>query len=338
MAERTKSVLVTGGAGFIGSHVVLALLDAGSRVVVLDDLTTGARSLVPPKATFVEGKAGDRALVGDLLNGHHIESVVHLAGSTIVPESVIDPLKYYRNNTAETIDLVATCSAGKVTHFVFSSTAAVYGLAEAAQVVETGPTNPISPYGHSKLMVERVLADAAAAGDLNFIALRYFNVAGADPLGRAGRIANEASHLIEIACEAALGLRSVVEIYGTDYETADGTCVRDFIHVSDLAQAHVAALDLLSQRKVNGPLNCGYGHGYSVSEVLAAVEGVAGRSLDIRKAARRPGDPVAIVADVGQARALLPWRPRLDDLGEIIRTQIEWLRARHAARLKVGSN
>ncbi len=320
------SILVTGGAGYIGSHAVLALLEAGRRVVVVDDLSTGRRQAVPDGVPLVEGDVGDPALIDGVIRDHGVGAVVHFAGSIVVPESVADPLKYYRNNTAASRALLEACVGGGVRHFIFSSTAAVYGLPEEVPVAEDAPTAPINPYGASKLMTEWMLRDTAAAHDFEYVALRYFNVAGADPAGRTGQSTPDATHLIKIASEAVAGLRDHIEIFGEDYDTPDGTCIRDYIHVTDLAQAHVEALGHLANGGGSLILNCGYGHGYSVREVLRAVEKAAGRRLDIRSAPRRPGDAETLVADAGEIKKRFGWSPRHDDLALIVRTAIDWER------------
>ena len=329
MAER---VLVTGGAGYIGSHVALALIEAGHAAVVLDDLSTGARDLVPAAADFVEGNAGDGALVRRLIAEKSIGAVMHFAGSIIVPESVRDPLKYYRNNTCASRDLIEACVEAGISRFVFSSTAAVYGLPETLPITEDAPTAPINPYGTSKLVTEMMLADVVRAHDFAYVALRYFNVAGADSAGRSGQSTPEATHLIKIACEVAVGARDHIEIFGDDYDTPDGTCVRDYIHVSDLAAAHLRALDHLATEGEGGgeslTLNCGYGRGYSVREVLASVERAAGTSLDKRTAPRRAGDPPALVSNADRLRARFGWTPEHDDLDVITATALAWERHR----------
>jgi len=319
------TILVTGGAGYIGSHVVLALREFGSRVVVLDDLSVGRREAIPEDVVFVEGDAGDSVLVAETIRHHDISGVVHFAGSTIVPESIADPLKYYRNNSCASRALIQACIEGGVRNFVFSSSAAVYGIPDRVPVAESAPARPINPYGASKLFTEWTLKDAAAAHDFRYAALRYFNVAGADGKGRAGQSTANATHLIKVACGAALSGRPV-EIFGDDYDTADGTCVRDYVHVSDLAVAHVDALRALCEGTESMVLNCGYGRGYSVRDVLAAVEREAGVSLDTRIAARRPGDPPALVADTVAITQRLGWRPQYDDLAVIVRTALDWER------------
>ena len=327
-SNQRGAVLVTGGAGYIGSHAVLALADAGRRVVVLDDLSTGFRWAVPPEATFALGDVGDEALVGRLIAEYEIDSILHFAGSIIVPESVTDPLKYYRNNTANSRALIAAAVANKVRHFVFSSTAAVYGNPDNSLIGEATTPSPINPYGRSKLMTELMLRDVADAHDFNFCALRYFNVAGADPAGRAGQATVGATHLIKIAVEAVCGKRAGVDVYGDDFPTPDGTGVRDYIHVSDLAQAHVHALDALTGAPNQSHiLNCGYGRGFSVLDVLDCVDRVAGVTLSRRMAPRRPGDPPALIADNTQLLARFPWRPMYNDLETIVEHALNWERA-----------
>jgi UDP-glucose 4-epimerase len=321
------TVLVTGGAGYIGSHAVLALLDSGWKVVVIDNLTTGFRWAVPEAATFVEGDIGDQPLVGRLIEEHGIGAIVHFAGSIIVPESVEQPLKYYENNTVKSRSLIESAVKGGVRHFIFSSTAATYGIPEAVPIVETSRTQPINPYGWSKLMTERMLADTASAHPINFCALRYFNVAGADPQGRSGQSTAGATHLIKVAVEAATGKRQAVSVYGTDYDTPDGTGVRDYIHVSDLAAAHVHALEkLVEDPEASHIMNCGYSRGFSVLEVLDAVDRVTNMRIERRLEPRRAGDPDALVADNGKILATLPWRPKLDDLDTIVTHALAWER------------
>jgi len=315
------SILVTGGAGYIGSHVVLELRARGERVVVLDDLSRGFRRAVLD-APLTVGKVGDRDLVLRLLTEHGVETVMHFAASTIVPESVRDPLKYYGNNTCSTRTLLECCVAARVRYFVFSSTAAVYGVPPGGVAAEDTPTAPINPYGISKLMSEWMLASVAQAAPLAYATLRYFNVAGSDASGRIGQATPAATLLIKVACEAAVGKRAEVEIFGTDYPTADGTGVRDYLHVEDLASAH---LDALGYLRAGGPsitLNVGYGHGYSVREVLASVERVSGKALKVRAAARRPGDPPALIARADLIRSRLGWRPRLDKLDLIVESAL----------------
>ena len=323
-----KTVLVTGGAGYIGSHVVLALLDAGHRVVVLDNLSTGIREQVAPAAVFVEGDVGDPALLDRLMAEHDIQAVMHFAGSIIGPESVEKPLLYYRNNTLNSHGLIDACLRNGVGSFIFSSTAAVYGIPAHLPVFEDAPTLPINPYGSSKLMTEWMLRDTAYAHPLRYVALRYFNVAGADPAGRTGQSTPAATHLIKVACEAALGRRDQIFIFGEDYDTPDGTGIRDYIHVTDLAEAHVLALGYLLAGQPSTVLNCGYGHGYSVRAVLQAVEEAAGAPLPIRVGPRRAGDPAALIAGAERVRETLAWTPRHDDLGTIVRTALAWERQR----------
>ena len=320
-------VLVTGGAGFVGSHAALALLDAGWPVAVIDDLSTGFEWAVPDGARFERGDVADGGLVARLIERHRIGAVMHFAGSVVVPESVADPLKYYRNNTAASRALIESAVMGGVRHFIFSSTAAVYGVPEAVPVAEDAPTAPINPYGWSKLMTERMLADVAAAHPLNYAALRYFNVAGADPGGRSGQSTAGATHLIKVAVEAAVGRRGHVEVYGADFPTRDGTGVRDYIHVCDLAAAHVHALErMIAVPGESLVMNCGYGRGFSVLEVLDAVDRAAGIRIERRMAPRRAGDPPELVADNGRILSTLPWRPERADLDAIVGDALAWER------------
>jgi len=327
MAADKPAVLVTGGAGYIGSHAVLALLDAGWPVVVIDNLVTGFRWAVPEAAVFIEGDIADQALVGGLIEQHAVKAIIHFAGSIVVPESVENPLKYYENNTVKSRALIESAVKGGVRHFIFSSTAATYGIPDRVPIREDQRTQPINPYGWSKLMTERMLADVAAAHPLNHCALRYFNVAGADPQGRSGQSTAGATHLIKVAVEAAIGKRSHVSVYGTDYETPDGTGIRDYIHVSDLAAAHVDALEkLIAEPETSHILNCGYSRGFSVLEVLDSVDRVTNMKIERRIEARRPGDPDALVADNAKILSTLPWRPRLDDLDMIVAHALAWER------------
>lgn len=324
------AVLVTGGAGYIGSHVVRHLGEAGYSVVVLDNLSKGFREAVL-YGELVVGDTGDRQLVGQLLRDYSIKSVLHFAALTVVPESVAKPLYYYGNNTCSTRSLLACCQEAGVAHFVFSSTAAVYGIPPEGLASEDSPTAPINPYGTSKLMSEWMLRDLAAASPLRHITLRYFNVAGCDPQTRIGQSTPNATLLIKVACEAAVGKRESISIFGTDYATTDGTGVRDYIHVEDLADAHLKALRYLEEGGNSTTLNCGYGHGYTVREVLSAVERIHGKPLSIREEARRPGDPPTLVAHAQRIREVLGWQPRYDDLDFIVRTSLDWekkLRAR----------
>ncbi len=326
-----SSILVTGGAGYIGSHVVRQLGDAGESVVVLDNLSTGFEEAVLA-GTMVRGDTGDRELVSKLLREHNVKSVMHFAAHTIVPESVSDPLKYYGNNTCSTRTLLECCRDAGVEHFIFSSTAAVYGTPEGDLISEDTPTAPINPYGTSKLMSEWMLRDLGTATDMRYVALRYFNVAGSDPQGRIGQSTRKATLLTKVACEAALGLRDQVYIFGTDYATPDGTGVRDYIHVEDLASAHLKALDYLRAAGDSVTLNCGYGHGYSVRDVLQTVEKVNGAPFPIVEAPRRAGDPPSLVARADRVRELLQWTPQYDDLEVIARTSLEWERKLKALR------
>ena len=321
---RAGATLVTGGAGYIGSHTVLALRQAGRRVVVLDDLSTGSRAVVPRDVAFIQGDAGDAALVTALIAGFGIDSVIHFAGSILVEQSVSEPLRYYGNNVAVSRNLLEACTRAGVGRFIFSSTAAVYGAPDQVPIPERAPTRPINPYGSSKLVTEWMLRDLAHATGLRYVALRYFNVAGADPQGRSGQLGPVATHLIKIASQVVAGLRESIAIFGADYDTPDGTCVRDYVHVSDLAAAHLAALDYLEAGGESCSLNCGYGHGYSVREVLDAVERCTGRPLNPCAAPRRPGDPPILVADVSALRRTLDWSPRYDNLDVIITTAVEW--------------
>ena len=321
----TRAILVTGGAGYIGSHVVRQLVERGERAVVLDNLSTGYRSAVLG-APLVVGNTADRELVGRVLAEHAVDTVMHFAAHTIVPESVADPLKYYGNNTCATRNVLECCDRAGVRNFVFSSTAAVYGIPAAGLAREDSPTAPINPYGLSKLMSEWMLRDLAAASALRYVALRYFNVAGSDPGGRIGHTAPNATLLVKVACQHAAGAREGVQVFGTDYPTPDGTGVRDYIHVDDLADAHVKALDYLRTGGASATVNCGYGHGYSVREVLRMTERVSGVRLKVAEAPRRPGDPPELVAHADRVRELLGWRPRYDDLETIVRTQFDWER------------
>ncbi|MBX9814438.1 MAG: UDP-glucose 4-epimerase GalE [Sphingomonas sp.] len=321
-----EAVLVTGGAGYIGSHAVLALCDAGYRVVVIDNLVTGFAWAVDPRATFVQMAIEDPAVV-DLLRAQRVAAILHFAGSVVVPESVTDPLKYYRNNTAASRSLIESAVVAGVKHFIFSSTAATYGIPEKTPIAEDAPKAPINPYGLSKLMTEMMLRDVAAAHPINYGALRYFNVAGADPQGRSGQSTAGATHLIKVAVEAATGKRAGVSVFGTDFATPDGTGVRDYIHVTDLADAHVHALRALVAAPAESfTLNCGYGRGYSVLEVLDAVDRVTNVRIERRLEGRRAGDPDALVADNRAILARLPWRPRLDDLDTIVAHALAWER------------
>jgi UDP-glucose 4-epimerase len=318
------SILVTGGAGYIGSHMVLALCDAGHDVVVLDNLSTGMAWAVAPQARLIEGDIGDEALTLKTMAEHNVDAIIHFAGSIIVPESVSDPLGYYLNNTVKSRSLIHSAVRAGVAHFIFSSTAAVYGNPKTVPVREDDELLPVSPYGTSKLMTELMLRDVAVAHDLSYVALRYFNVAGADPKGRTGQSTPRATHLIKVACETALGRRDHLEVFGRDYETRDGTCLRDYIHVSDLVQAHVDALSYLRSGAESQVFNCGYGQGYSVLDVIGAVERAAGVRLTVRDAPRRPGDPAEIVANADRARAVLEWQPRHDDLDFIVASALAW--------------
>jgi len=320
-------VLVTGGAGYIGSHAVLALKDAGWPVSVIDDLSNGSRRVVPDDVPFYEGNVADRALVERIFAERQIDAIMHFAGSIVVPESVEQPLKYYANNTLASHALISGAVAAGVKHILFSSTAATYGAPERVPIDEEDPKVPINPYGASKLMTERMLEDASAAHSFNYGALRYFNVAGADPKGRTGQIGKGSTHLIKVACETAVGKRERIAIYGTDYPTPDGTCIRDYIHVSDLADAHVAALQwLVEHPEENLVMNCGYGKGLSVLEVIDAVDRASGSPIERVMEGRRAGDPPELVA--GNARLLetLDWRPAYADIDVIVGDALAWER------------
>jgi UDP-glucose 4-epimerase len=318
------TVLVTGGAGYIGSHMVHALVDAGERVVVLDNLTTGFDWAVAKGVPLVTGETGDQPRVAALLAEHQVDAIIHFAASIVVPDSVADPLGYYRNNTVNSRALIETAVKGGVRHFIFSSTAAVYGNPERVPVREDDPTIPMSPYGSSKLMTEIMLRDAGVAHDLRHVILRYFNVAGADPLGRTGQSTKGATHLIKVAVETALGMRPQMNVFGTDYPTPDGTCLRDYIHVSDLVRAHLDALTYLRAGGASLTLNCGYGRGFSVLEVIETVKRVSGVDFKVEIAERRAGDPAQIVAAADRARAVLKWQPQLDDLATIVTHALAW--------------
>ncbi|MGB6372147.1 MAG: UDP-glucose 4-epimerase GalE [Methylocella sp.] len=320
------TVLVTGGAGYIGGHMVLALLDAGEKVVVLDDLSTGFRAAVKHPAKLVVGDVGDAALVDDILAAHKIDAIAHFAAKIVVPESIGDPLRYYLTNAAKARTLLECAVRGKIKHFIFSSTAAVYGDPPVNPVDETVPLAPINPSGRSKLMTEWMLEDAAKADDLKFAILRYFNVAGADPNGRVGQSTPQATHLIKVAVQAALGLRPYLEVFGTDYPTRDGTCIRDYIQVSDLVAAHLLALAYLRKGGESLICNSGYGHGVSVFEVVDAVKQVSGADFKVRISGRRPGDPASLVACAKRIKAVLGWKPRYDDLPTIVGQALDWER------------
>ncbi|MRI57583.1 UDP-glucose 4-epimerase GalE [Methylobacterium sp. DB1607] len=319
------AILVTGGAGYIGSHMVLALVDAGhEEVVVLDDLSTGYDWTLPPEVRLVVGDVADHALVTETILRHRIDAIAHFAAKIVVPESVADPLGYYLANTVKTRALIDTASRTNVKHFIFSSTAAVYGEPEVVPVPETLATNPINPYGRSKLMSEWMLADAAAAHGFTYGVLRYFNVAGADPRGRSGQSMPAATHLIKVATQAALGQRTHLEVFGTDYPTRDGSCLRDYIQVSDLAAAHLTVLDHLRGGGESVTVNCGYGRGYSVLEVVEVVKRVSGRDFEVRLSPRRPGDPAQIIAGAERIRNELGWTPKHDDLDAMIGQALAW--------------
>jgi UDP-glucose 4-epimerase len=318
------TILVTGGAGYIGSHMVHALVDAGESVVVLDNLTTGFEWAMPKGITLVVGDTGDQAAVSKLMKDHNVTEVIHFAASIVVPDSVSDPLGYYRNNTANSRALMECAVKAGVKHFIFSSTAAVYGDTDKVPIAEDDPLQPMSPYGSSKLMTEIMLRDAAAAHGFSYVVLRYFNVAGADPKGRTGQSTKGATHLIKVAVETSLGRRAKMDVFGTDYPTPDGTCIRDYIHVSDLANAHSEALAYLRTGGVSATFNAGYSRGYSVFEVIDTVKKVSGVNFRVDLAERRPGDPAQIVAASERIRATLGWQPHYNDLDTIVTHALAW--------------
>ena len=318
------TVLVTGGAGYIGSHMVHALVDAGQSVVVVDNLSTGFSAFLPEAVPLFIGDAGDENLVEGVIAQHGIDSIIHFAGSVVVPDSMRDPLGYYRNNTMTTRSLLNVAVKRGIGRFIFSSTAAVYGNPDHVPVPEIAPTRPLSPYGSSKLMTEIMLHDVASAHGMSYVVLRYFNVAGADPKGRVGLATIGATHLLKIAVEAATGQRAKIDVFGTDYPTQDGSCVRDFIHVSDLVEAHRSALSYLRAGGQSVTMNCGYGRGYSVLETIEAMRRVSMRNFAVAYAARRPGDIMTMVADTTRIRSLLDWTPRYDDLETIASHALAW--------------
>jgi UDP-glucose 4-epimerase len=320
------TILVTGGAGYIGSHMAYMLADAGEHVIVLDNLSTGFEWAVPKGVPLVAGETGDQSRVAALITEHRVDTIIHFAASIVVPDSVRDPLGYYQNNTVSSRALLEVAVNSGVRRFIFSSTAAVYGNPDSVPVGEDAALAPMSPYGNSKLMTEMMLKDVGAAYDLTYVILRYFNVAGADPAMRTGQSTVGATHLIKVAVEAALGMRPKLDVYGTDYNTPDGTCIRDYIHVTDLAGAHMAALTHLRSGGGSATFNCGYGHGYSVLEVVDSVKRVSGRDFKAAMAPRRPGDPATIVADSARIRAQLGWAPRFDNLDTIVDHALEWER------------
>jgi UDP-glucose 4-epimerase len=322
--QKGMTVIVTGGAGFIGSHMVLNLADAGENVVVVDNLITGFDWLIDHRVKFVKGDIGDMELMGRVIGEHDAKAIIHFAGSVVVPESVADPLKYYRNNTTNTRNLIEAAIKGGVEHFIFSSTAAVYGMVGLDPVAEDTLLQPMSPYGRSKLMTEWMLADVAAAHPMTYGVLRYFNVAGADPQMRSGQSTAGATHLIKVAVQTAMGLREKMSVFGEDYPTPDGTGVRDYIHVTDLVAAHGLLLDYLRQGGESITLNCGYGTGFSVDQVIEKVRSVTGIDFPVERGPRRPGDPASVVAKADRIRNLLGWTPRHDDLEEIVDMAYKW--------------
>ena len=322
----THKILITGGAGYIGSHTVLAALEQGYEVAVIDNLSTGLRSAVPSDLRFYQEDVADKSKVSKILRDYRPDAVIHFAGSIIVQESVENPLKYYKNNTAASLNLIDCCIGEKISNFIFSSTAAVYGIAEKEKVAETDPLSPINPYGHSKLMTEQLLADCAAAYDFNYTALRYFNVAGADKELRAGQSTPNTTHLIKVACQCALNPDRLMQVFGTDYATPDGTCIRDYIHVSDLAHAHIKALEYMFKHKVSSTFNCGNGRGYSVKEILDSVQRVSGVKLNIQYTDRRAGDPPALIANSQALQKQTDWTAQITQIDDIVRTAFEWER------------
>lgn len=329
------SVLITGGAGYIGSHMAWELSDQGEDIIVADDLSTGFRGAVPGRAKLAVGDVGDRRFIRDLVMENEVEAIMHFAGSIIVPESMENPLKYYENNTVKSRELIAAAIECRIDKFIFSSSAAVYGAPVSADPIrEDAVLDPVSPYGSSKLMTEIMLRDAARAHDLRYVMLRYFNVAGADPKGRTGQSTAKATHLIKVACETALGKRDGLTIFGDDYDTPDGTCVRDYIHVTDLVLAHYAALNYLRQGGAGFTANCGYGHGHSVRDVVDSVRRVSGVDFDTGLGPRRPGDPPVLVADPNRLLDRVGWEPRYDDLDLIIRTALDWERSLAERRIR----
>jgi UDP-glucose 4-epimerase len=323
------TVLVTGGAGYIGGHMVLALLDRGEKVVVVDNLSTGFAWSVPPEAKLVVGDFGDSGLIAGLMEQFYVDAVAHFAAKIVVPDSLSDPLGYYLNNTSKARNLIECAIEHSVKNFIFSSTAAVYGEGSDNCVSEDAPLRPMSPYGRSKLMVEWMLEDVARATDFRYFVLRYFNVAGADPEGRLGQSTPNATHLIKRAVQTALGRHASMDIYGDDYPTPDGTCVRDYVQVSDLIDAHVAALDYLRAGRRSLTCNCGYGRGYSVKEVIDVAKRVSGVNFEVRQMPRRPGDPATIVAQTDRIRAELGWSPKYDKLELIVKQALDWERRLH---------
>ncbi len=325
MTDSAK-VLVTGGAGYVGSHMVLALLDAGYSPLILDDFSTGHKQLVPADVPVIQGNVGDRDVTDRLFAEYDIEAIAHFAASIVVPESVANPLKYYLNNTVSTARLIAACIDAGIGRLIFSSTAAVYGNQGEALLGEDADCHPENPYGKSKLMSEQILHDASRAHDLSYVTLRYFNVAGADPAGRAGQLSKPATHLVKVAVEVATGQRDAMQVFGTDYPTEDGTCIRDYIHITDLIAAHVAALEHLLNGGTSLTLNCGYGSGRSVYQVLDSVARISGANLNVEIAPRRAGDAATLVADATRLRSQLGWQPKHNDLDGIVRSALMWER------------
>lgn len=326
-----KKILITGGAGYIGSHMVLLAIERGYDVVVIDDLSTGVRASIPEQSLFYSEDVANSFRVAKILQKVKPGAVIHFAGSVAIPESISNPAKYYKNNTLATLNLIESCLMAGISNFIFSSTAAVYGMPETEKVTESSVTKPINPYGRSKLMVEQALADMAVAHGFNYSTLRYFNVAGADPQLRTGQSTSKTTHLIKIACQCAIGLRPIIKIFGTNYDTQDGTCIRDFIHVSDLAKAHLNVLDYMLESRESSTFNCGTGRGYSVKEILDSVQRVSGVRLNVEYADRRLGDPPALVSDSSLLQRKTGWAAECTDVDEIVRTAFEWEQKLHVS-------
>jgi UDP-glucose 4-epimerase len=322
--SQTSYLLISGGAGYIGSHTAYSALDKGYKVIIIDDLSSGIITNLPPQALFIKGDIGDQALLAQVFSQYPIKAVLHFAGSVIVSESITDPLKYYENNLSKSIKLIKACSRYGVKQFIFSSTAAVYGAPATSRVTENSSTQPINPYGHSKLIVEQIIKDVAASSPMQYAILRYFNVAGADPQGRTGQSTRNATHLIKVACEVAIGKRPQLTIFGDNYHTEDGTCIRDYIHVTDLAEAHLAALDYLTKTNQSTVLNCGIGRGFSVKQVINTLEKLVNRPVDTVIGPPRAGDSPALVANAELIKQITDWQPNFTDLAVIIKTALDW--------------
>ena len=321
---KTKKILITGGAGYIGSHTALAAISRGYSLAVIDNLSTGTVSVLPEQAIFYEQDLANSTAILKILKDFKPDAVIHFAGSIILTESVTNPIKYYQNNLITSLNLIDACVKAKIKHFIFSSTAAVYGIPQTFEVTEETPLAPISPYGQSKLIVEKILADVALAHNFNYVALRYFNVAGADAALRSGQLGEKATHLVKVACQSALGMHQSMQVFGSDYPTVDGTCIRDFIHVSDLALAHLAVLDYMQQQPTAAIFNCGNGVGYSVREIIAATERVSGIKLKIELKNRRPGDPPCLIANAAKLKQQTGWQAKYTDIDSIVDTAFKW--------------